>query len=202
MTQWITEIVSSLGYGGIAFLMFFENLFPPIPSELIMPLAGFAAAQGKLDFTLIVIAGVIGTVIGNLAWYYLGRLIDEAYLVDWLDRYGSWIGIRGQDVSKVNNWFERHGTKAVLLGRLIPGIRTLISLPAGINKMHLMPFIIYSTIGTTVWILILTSLGYFLGERYELVDRYLAPVSKIVLLILLAWFLLNWIRRRFFTTSN
>lgn len=187
MDEWITNFINSLGdsswgYLGIGLMMFLENLFPPIPSELIMPLAGFLVFKGKMDFTLAVLSGTIGTVLGALPWYYAGKLISEKRLKGWADRYGKWAGISGQDIDKANHWFNRHGTKAVLFCRLVPGVRTLISLPAGINAMPLIQFLVYSTIGTALWTTFLTALGYLAGQNYPLVDKYLGPVSKFVIL--------------------
>jgi membrane protein DedA with SNARE-associated domain len=205
MSEWmshtVVNIMNTLGYGGIALLMFLENLFPPIPSELIMPLAGFTVAQGNLDFTLAVIAGVVGTMVGALPWYYLGRLVGEDRLRRLANRYGRWLALSGDDIDKANGWFSRHGGLAVLLCRLVPGVRTLISLPAGINAMPLLPFLVYSTIGTTAWIIILTSLGYFLGEHYDRVDQYLGPWSKIILLSLATIFGI-WVFRRLQTQKT
>ena len=192
MQEWITNIMTSLGYLGIGLLMFAENLFPPIPSELIMPLAGFTVAQGKMNFTLAVIAGVIGTILGAFPWYYAGKILGEERLKDLADKYGKWITVSSKDIDKATRWFNRYGNKAVLLGRLVPGVRTLISLPAGLSQMNLAPFILYSTLGTTAWVMLLTFLGFMLGDKYELVDEYLGPVSKIVLVFLLAAFI-AWI---------
>ncbi|BAU13833.1 alkaline phosphatase-like protein [Leptolyngbya sp. NIES-3755] len=201
LTEWIISTMNSLGYLGIGFLMFMENLFPPIPSELIMPLAGFTVAKnpGEMNFQYAVLAGVIGTVLGTLLWYYGGLFIGEKRIRELADRYGKWIGVTGNDIDKVDRWFHRHGTKAVLFGRLVPGIRTLISLPAGISGMRLMPFLVYSTIGTTIWTFALTFAGYQLGKAnldYRLVDEYLAPVSKIVLGALAIAFIVWLIRHR------
>lgn len=184
--------MEQLGYVGIALLMFLENLFPPIPSELIMPLAGFTVAKGDMNFLAAVIAGVVGTILGAFPWYYAGRILDEPRLERLANRYGKWITISSTDIRKANKWFDRHGAKAVFLCRLVPGVRTLISLPAGINNMPLIPFVLYSTLGTTLWVLLLTTAGYKLGENYDLVDEYIGPVSKIVLLSLAIWFVL-WI---------
>jgi len=192
MTEWITQTIEQLGYVGIALLMFLENLFPPIPSELIMPLAGFTVAKGEMNFLVAVIAGVVGTILGAFPWYYAGRILDEPRLERLANRYGKWITVSSTDIRKANKWFDRYGAKAVFLCRLVPGVRTLISLPAGINNMPLLPFALYSTLGTTLWILLLTTAGYKLGENYDLVDEYIGPVSKIALLSLAIWFVL-WI---------
>jgi membrane protein DedA with SNARE-associated domain len=184
MEQWISQMMTSLGYWGIGLLMFLENLFPPIPSELIMPLAGFTVAQGKLDFIPAVLAGIVGTVLGALPWYYLGYLVNIERIEDWVDRYGKWLGISVAELEKSRRWFNRHGRQVVFWGRLVPGIRTLISLPAGIEEMPLGEFLFYSTLGTTVWTLLLTCAGYFLGQNYTLVETWLAPVSKLVIVAL------------------
>ncbi len=189
MQEWILNTMNSLGYLGIGLLMFAENLFPPIPSELIMPLAGFTVAKGGMNFTLAVLAGVVGTILGALPWYYAGKLLGEERLKHLADKYGKWITVSSQDIDKATRWFNRYGNKAVLFGRLVPGIRTLISLPAGLSEMPIVPFLIYSTLGTTAWVMLLTFLGFMLGENYELVDEYLGPVSKIVLLILIVAFI-------------
>ncbi|HEY9739549.1 MAG TPA: DedA family protein [Coleofasciculaceae cyanobacterium] len=187
--------MTSMGYVGIALLMFAENLFPPIPSELIMPLAGFTVAQGKMNLVLAVVAGLVGTMLGALPWYYAGKLLGEERLKSLADKYGKWITLSSRDIDKADNWFDRHGAKAVLFCRLVPGVRTLISLPAGLSEMSLVPFLIYSTIGSALWIFALTYAGYLLGDNYDRVDEYLGPVSKIVLVILLIWFAL-WVGKR------
>jgi membrane protein DedA with SNARE-associated domain len=195
LAEWIPNIMNQLGYWGIGLLMFLENLFPPIPSELIMPLAGFTVFKGQMDFILVIIAGVVGTILGAFPWYYIGKFISEERLEHLADKYGKWISVTSKDIKKANNWFNEHGGKAVFFCRLVPGVRTLISLPAGINNMPLIPFTIYSTLGTTIWVTFLTFLGYKLGDHYELVDQYLGPVSKIVLAIIVISFIL-WVVRK------
>jgi membrane protein DedA with SNARE-associated domain len=181
MAAWVTSLMSSLGYWGIGLLMFLENLFPPIPSELIMPLAGFTVAQGKMNFGIAVVAGTIGTMAGTYAWYYLGRLVNYQRLQSWTDRYGKWIRVTAQDIDRVNDWFNKYGSKAVFFGRMVPGIRTLISLPAGMNQMPFVTFTIYSTLGTAIWTLALTTAGFLLGDNYTSIEQYIAPISKLVL---------------------
>lgn len=201
MLEWITNTINYMGYLGIALLMFVENLFPPIPSELIMPLAGFTAraTPDKLNIIGVFLAGLIGSVLGALVWYYPGKFLDEERLKAWADRYGRWLAISSKDIAKATRWFDRQGNKAVLIGRLVPGIRTLISVPAGITNMHLLPFLFYTTLGSAAWVGLLTYSGYVLGSQYELVDKYLAPVSKIVLgslvLVFVAWILKRQLKR-------
>jgi membrane protein DedA with SNARE-associated domain len=198
MMEWINSLMTSLGYWGIGLLMFAENVFPPIPSELIMPLAGFTVAQGKMNFSLAVLAGTMGTMLGTYAWYYLGRLVNYERLGGWIDRHGKWIGVSVKEIDRVNDWFNVHGRNAVFFGRMVPGIRTLISLPAGMNQMSLITFTVYSTVGTLIWTLALTAAGFLLGENYGSIEKYLAPISKIVgfgLIGLLGYWIFKKIRR-------
>jgi membrane protein DedA with SNARE-associated domain len=181
MMEWINDLMSSLEYWEIGLLMFAENIFPPIPAELIMPLAGFTVAQGKLNLGLVILAGTIGTLLGNYGWYYLGRSISYDRLSAWIDRYGKWIGVSVKDIDRVNDWFNKHGRNAVFFGRIIPGVRTLISLPAGMNQMSLITFTVYSIPGTLIWIIALTMAGFLLGENYGSIGKYIAPISKLVL---------------------
>jgi membrane protein DedA with SNARE-associated domain len=196
LLEWMPKMINQLGYFGIALLMFLENLFPPIPSELIMPLAGFTVSQGNMNFVLVVIAGVVGTVLGAYPWYYIGKFLNEEKLEHLADKYGKWISVSAKDIHKANNWFNRHGGQAVFFCRLVPGVRTLISLPAGINGMPLFPFTLYSGAGTTIWVLFLTTAGYKLGNHYELINEYLGPISKIVLVSLIILFVLWLLRKR------
>jgi membrane protein DedA with SNARE-associated domain len=195
MVEWITSTMEAMGYLGIGLLMFLENLFPPIPSELIMPLAGFTVSQGKMNFQYAVLAGVLGTMIGALPWYYAGKFVGEARLRQLADRYGKWADISSEDIDKANRWFYKHGAKAVFFCRLVPGVRTVISLPAGISNLPIGIFLLYSTVGTTLWVVLLTYAGYALGENYDVVDEYLGPVSKIVLIGLILAFGI-WVARK------
>lgn len=178
MLQWIQNAMS---YPGIAFAMFLENVFPPLPSELIMPLAGYTAAQGKLSLWLVILAGTIGSVIGQLPLYYLGKIVGQERLKAWADRHGQWLALSGEDVDSAKSWFDNHGSKAVLLGRLIPGVRSLISVPAGVAGMNLPKFLLYSAIGTGLWAGILAYLGSLLGEKHEIVNRYIGPATYFIL---------------------
>jgi membrane protein DedA with SNARE-associated domain len=195
MVEWITNTINSLGYVGIGFLMFMENLFPPIPSELIMPLAGFTAAQGEMNVFYAVLAGVIGTVLGALPWYFAGKFLGGDRLKAWADRYGKWLGISSKEMDEATKWFVKHGGRTVLLCRLVPGVRTLISIPAGTCNMPFIPFLVYSTIGTLAWVSLLTGAGYLLGDNYELVEVYIGPLSKLIvgglLVAFIVWIVIN-----------
>jgi membrane protein DedA with SNARE-associated domain len=179
--DWITNLVSEYGYPAIALLMLGENVFPPIPSELIMPLAGFVAAQGKLNAGLVVLAGTLGSVLGALPWYYAGRWLGEERMCAFAARHGRWLTLDDKDLGKAIRWFERHGRIAVLLGRLVPTVRTLISLPAGMARMPLVPFLVYSSIGSLLWTAALAAAGYALEANYRLVGDYLDRASKIII---------------------
>jgi membrane protein DedA with SNARE-associated domain len=160
--------------------MFLENVFPPLPSELIMPLAGFTASQGELTLIGVIIAGTIGSVVGALPLYYLGRFVGEEKLKQWADRYGKWLTVSSKEIERADQWFERHGNKTVFFGRLIPGIRSLVSIPAGISGMNIATFLLYTAVGSSIWTAVLAFLGSLLGEQYEKVDAYLGPVSYVV----------------------
>jgi membrane protein DedA with SNARE-associated domain len=191
MLQQLPQLIGSaveanpfLGYVAIFATMFLENLFPPIPSEMIMPLGGFYVQQGKLALLPVVIAGLGGTVLGALPWYGLGRLINEERLEQWLERHGRWIGISANDLKRSRIWFNRYGTALVFWGRLVPGVRTLISVPAGMELMPFTPFLLWTTGGSLIWVLILTLSGLALGSGYDNVELWLEPVTKAVKVIL------------------
>ena len=170
--------------------MFLENVFPPIPSELIMPLAGFMAASGKLSLPGVVIAGTIGSVLGALPPYYLARRFGAERLERFADRHGRWLTLSRQDLERARRWFDRHGAAAVFFCRLIPGLRSLISLPAGIDRMNLGVFLLWTTLGAALWSGILAGLGYVLGRNFKVVEQWLDPFSWVVLgtiLVLYVW---------------
>jgi membrane protein DedA with SNARE-associated domain/uncharacterized membrane protein YkvA (DUF1232 family) len=179
--DWITRIVAQYGYPGIALLMLGENAFPPLPSELIMPLAGYIAAQGQLSPVLVVLAGTLGSVLGALPWYYAGRWLGAERACRLAARYGRWLTLDDKDMAKAIRWFERHGRIAVLFGRLVPTVRTLISLPAGMARMPLAPFLLYSSIGSLLWAAALTTAGYLLEANYRLVGDYLDRASEVII---------------------
>jgi len=173
----IVEIVSAFGYIGVFLLMLLENIFPPIPSELIMPLAGFVAARGDLNFIGVILVGTAGSVVGALPWYYAGAKLGQERMKRLAKRWGHWLTLSPEDVDKASNWFDRHGKGAVFFGRLIPAVRTLISVPAGIAGMSMTKFLIYSTLGSLIWTALLALAGFVLESQYEKVSQYLDPVS-------------------------
>ena len=189
MFDGIVSLVQSTGYLGVALLMFAENVFPPIPSELIMPLAGFSAARGELSLVLVVLSGTVGSLAGLLVWYYAGRALGLVRLKAWSARHGRWLTLSPGDVDRANDWFVRHGPAAVLLGRLVPAVRTLISVPAGVSGMRLAPFLAWSGVGTLIWSALLAGAGYLLEAQYAQVAAYLNPVSNAVVGLLVAAYL-------------
>ncbi|MGQ7792520.1 DedA family protein [Faunimonas sp. B44] len=189
MASWIESVVESTGVLGIAFLMLLENVFPPIPSELIMPLAGYAAASGDANIVLVILAGSIGSLAGATFWFVVGRKIGEDGLKRFAARHGRWLTLTPKDVGDVDDWFDRHGHKAVLIGRLVPTVRTLISVPAGISEMSWTRFLVYSGIGTLLWTSALALLGYALGDRYETVETWINPVSNVIFAGIALWYL-------------
>tara|TARA_Y100001968_G_scaffold93202_1_gene83777 strand:- start:106 stop:762 length:657 start_codon:yes stop_codon:yes gene_type:complete len=180
-----------IGYGAILLAMFLENLIPPIPSELIMPLGGFYVSQGQLDFIPVVIAGLIGTVIGALPWYGIGRLVNEERLEKWLKKNGRWVGISSHELSRSRQWFNKFGVSLVFWGRLVPGIRTLISVPAGVELMPITPFLVWTTAGSLIWTLFLTITGFYLGDNYANIEKWISPFASIFktifILIVFIW---------------
>ncbi len=181
MEDWIVEIISRLGYVGIGFLMLLENVFPPLPSEFIMPLAGFAASQGRINLVGSIAAGVVGSWLGTLPWYFIGVKWGRTRSLEFLSKYSRWTRITRQDLEKAEHWFLSHGRPSLLFGRLIPGIRTVISLPAGITRVPFFEYTIYTLIGTLFWNSFLGGAGYILGSQYHLVERFVGPISLIIL---------------------
>jgi len=177
--QWI-------GYLAILIAMFLENLIPPIPSELIMPLGGFYVSQGQLEFLPVVLAGLIGTVIGAFPWYGIGRLVNEERLEQWLGKNGRWIGIKPEELLRSRKWFNRYGVSLVFWGRLVPGIRTLISVPAGVELMPFLPFLVWTTAGSLIWTLFLTTTGFYLGDNYGNIEEWISPFSSIFKTIIIS----------------
>ena len=172
----ITKAVEAnplIAYFVIGFSMFIENLIPPIPSEIIMPLGGYFVFQGSLNFYILIFFGLTGTVLGSLPWYYLGKLLNENKISNFLDDKGRFMGLSSKDLKKSRSWFDKYGVSLVFWGRLIPGVRTLISIPAGVELMPLGKFLTWTSLGSLIWVVFLTIAGYVLGENYEKMAVYL-----------------------------
>ena len=188
MSGWVVEAVRTMGYLGIALLMCLENLFPPIPSELIMPLAGVLAADGDLTIGGAIAAGSAGSLVGQSAWYWLGRRLGERRLRALAERHGRWLAVAPHDLDRARDWLVRHGVSALLIGRLVPTIRTLISLPAGMARVPLWTFLVCSASGTTAWTALLVVAGYQLQHRVGRVRDVLGPISAVVVITLIGWY--------------
>lgn len=181
MFDWIVGFVRDAGYPGVALLMFLENVFPPIPSEVIMPLAGFVAARGEMNFALVVLSGTLGSLAGALFWYYVGVWLGNGR-VDWaIGRFGRILTMDLDDLEKARVWFRWKAHWAVFLGRLVPTVRTLISVPAGIAPMPLRSFLLWTTLGTAAWTTLLAAAGYLLEAQYERIQDWIDPASKVVI---------------------
>jgi len=197
----ITKTVETnpyIAYFVISFAMFLENLIPPIPSEIIMPLGGFFVYTGDLNFYILIVSGLIGTVVGALPWYFLGKLLNEKKLSNFIDRKGKFVGISLKDLDKSRLWFEKYGVLLVFWGRLIPGIRTLISVPAGIELMPINKFLIWTSLGSLIWVIFLTSAGYLFGENYEIIGLYIDNfkiILKPIFVILILFFLIRFFKK-------
>jgi len=180
MTEFIISSIQSAGYVGIALLMLLENLFPPIPSELIVPFAGYVAARGDLSLPGVIAAATLGSVIGALPWYALGWYFNEERLKWLAQRYGRWFTITPGEVATASVWFRRYGAAAVFLGRMVPTIRTVISAPAGVVRMGLPLFLLLTTLGSAIWVSLLAGAGLLLEAHYERVGHFIEPVTKII----------------------
>jgi membrane protein DedA with SNARE-associated domain len=189
MFDWITGFLEQGGYLAVAFLMFLENVFPPIPSELVMPLAGFTAAQGETRLIPAILAGTAGSLAGAVVWFYAGRWLGAERLKQIARRHGRWLTMTPGEVDRACAWFGRYGGRAVFLGRMVPAVRTLISVPAGIAGMSLPRLLLYSALGTLVWTAALAVAGYLLESQYDRVAEWMNPVSNAVLVGLVGWYL-------------
>ena len=189
MFDWITNLIDSMGAFGVALLMFLENVFPPIPSELIMPLAGFNAARNTMSLPLVILAGSAGSLAGAYLWYWIGRRIGFERLCHLSQRHGRWLSVSPDEFDRANGWFDRHGGSAVLFGRVIPTVRTFISVPAGVRRMSRGWFLGLSALGTVAWTSVLTLAGYWLEGGYEAVSAWLNPLSTVVVLALVGTYL-------------
>jgi membrane protein DedA with SNARE-associated domain len=179
----IESIILALGYPGIALVMLVENLFPPIPSELVMPFAGFLAAQGRMDLLTVILSGSVGSILGALILYYFGWWADEAIIRTFIRRWGRYIGVSEGELDRALAFFARYGDAVVFFGRLIPIIRSLISIPAGMRHMPLGRFLFFTTIGTVIWNVALTLAGLWLGARWEEVLSFLKVYQNLTLAV-------------------
>jgi len=198
MFDLIVQIIAVTGVLGVAFLMFAENVFPPLPSEVIMPLAGFAAARGDFSLTLLVAAGTLGAVAGAWVWYEVCRRVGLDRLRRWSAVHGRWFTLAPEDIDGAAKVFDRLGGPAVMIGRLIPTVRTFISIPAGVTGMGMGRFLAWTTAGTAAFTFALAYAGYRLEAHYDRVEAWLNPVTAFVLVAAVAAYLYRLVafRRR------
>ena len=172
LARWVTDLIHAFGYLGVAVLTALEHLLPPIPSELILPLAGFLAGQGRFWLPAVILAATLGSVAGALVLYALGYWLGEHRLRQVIQRVGKYLLLKEQDLDHAAHWFNRHGGLAVLLGRFVPLVRSGISVPAGVERMPLWRFVIYTVCGSGGWNTALILSGWGLGEQWERVEPY------------------------------
>lgn len=183
INDWALNIIETLGYPGLGFIMFLENVFPAIPSELVLPLAGWLTLGDNAKFTLlgVTVVGAMGSVAGAFFYYGLGRWFGERRVRYLLQRFGKWFMLSEQDLDVSLAWFSRYGQHVIFFGRMVPLIRSLISIPAGLAKMNIPRFSLYTAMGTALWSFILAFAGRLLGERWAIVSDIIDQYENVVL---------------------
>jgi membrane protein DedA with SNARE-associated domain len=184
IVNWVVQTVGSLGYAGIFIMMFLESSFFPFPSEVVMVPAGYLASKGEMSFTLALLAGIAGSLVGAVFNYILAVKFGRVFLL----KYGKYFFLKEDSLNKLESFFKEHGEISTFTGRLIPGIRQYISLPAGLARMSLFKFSLFTSLGAGIWVLILTTIGYYIGENETLVKEYLktATLGAIASVIVIA----------------
>ncbi len=181
--NWLVNIIDSIGYVGVFIAMFIESFFAPIPSELILPFAGFLSIQGEMNIVIVILVAGLASALGSLPFYLIGYWGNEIVLDRFLKRYGKYFFISNSDIEKGMEIFDKYGNIVVLLGRLIPIIRTVISFPAGLAKMNFLTFIAYTLVGSTAWSAVLALSGYFLGAKWEIVNVWIEQYQNIIIVV-------------------
>lgn len=204
MEHWIIEIMEKFGYFGILLLIAVENIFPPIPSEVILTFGGFMTTKTELTPIGVIVVATVGSLIGAIVLYYVGRLLDVERLEKIIDRYGKLLRVKKEDIRRADAWFDKHGNLAVFLCRMVPLIRSLISIPAGMSGMKLVPFLFYTTLGTLIWNTLLVSLGTMLGDRWEDIVAFMDVYSNVAyaLIAIIAVIVIVIYLRRFRKKTN
>jgi len=195
MEDWIIHLVEWGHYWGVALLMLLETIFPPIPSEVIMTVAGVSAARGNMNLGGTIAAGTAGAMLGNYMWYWLAIKFGEARMQRFIGRYSRWLTLDWAEIVRGQALFRKHGSIIILVARMLPTLRSLISIPAGLFGMSLARFLIFSTIGTAGWSAALAGGGYFLGSQFQDVEKWLGPLSTVVIVAIVGtyiWRLARW----------
>ena len=183
LADWTTQVIDRLGYLGVGLLVALENIFPPIPSEVVLPFAGFVARDGDAHMVGMVVAATVGSLVGALVLYGIAAWIGPVRIEQFLVRYGKWFRLGPADIAKAEAWFDRHSTAAVLLCRCVPLVRSLISIPAGFRRMPLGRFVAYTTVGSAVWNTAMITAGYTLRSRWHQVEPILSWAQYAVLAV-------------------
>lgn len=197
LADWVTDVIRELSYLGVALLVALENLFPPIPSEIVLPFAGFVARDGDATLPGMIAAATVGSVVGAWVLYGVAAWIGPNRMETFLLRYGKWLRLTPADIARAERWFDRRSIVAVLVGRCVPLIRSLVSIPAGFRRMPFVTFTVYTAIGSLIWNSGLIGAGYALRDRWEDVEPVLDVVQYVVIAAIigvLVWFV--WSRRR------
>lgn len=189
MNDWVVRLIEQSGYLGVGFLMFLETVFPPIPSEVIMTVAGVTAAKGELELSLVILSGTAGAMLGNIFWYLAARALGIERLKPIIQKHGRWLTVNWREVQRAQHWMEKHGIAFVLVGRLIPTMRSLVSVPAGLLRMRFRSFVIASSLGTFAWTALLAAAGYRLRSDFQQVDQFVAPVANAILALMVLGYL-------------
>jgi membrane protein DedA with SNARE-associated domain len=198
MGDWVIRLIDQTGYVGIFFLMLAETVFPPIPSEVIMPVAGMRAAQGPMSLAGVILSGTAGAMFGNFFWYLLARVIGLGRFRPFIEKHGRWLTLDWPDVEKAERLFGRFGGLIVLFGRLLPTVRSIVSIPAGLLRMRLKSFLFWSTVGTAGWSSALAIAGYWLGTQFNDIEKVVGPLSSAIIALIViayAWRQLTWRKR-------
>jgi membrane protein DedA with SNARE-associated domain len=191
LSDWVTDVIGRLGYLGVALLVALENLFPPIPSEIVLPFAGFVVSDGEATFLGMVLAATIGSVVGALVLYGIAAAIGPERLRRLVVRYGKWLRVTTVDLDRAERWFDRRAVVAVLVGRCVPLVRSLVSIPAGFVRMPLGTFLLYTIVGSVIWNTTLIGAGYLLREQWDRVEPVMDWFQYVVLAgiaFAIAWF--------------
>ncbi|MGH9118715.1 MAG: DedA family protein [Acidimicrobiales bacterium] len=191
LSNWVTDVIDRLGYVGVALLVALENLFPPIPSEIVLPFAGFVASDGDASLIGMIVAATIGSILGALVLYGIAAAIGPERLRHLVISYGRWFRLTPDDLDRAERWFDRRAVVAVLVGRCVPLIRSLVSIPAGFRRMPLTTFVLYTTIGSLIWNSTLVGAGYLLREQWDDVEPIMGWFQYVVLAAIaaaVAWF--------------
>lgn len=181
LATWVQDVIESLGYLGVALLVIAENVFPPIPSEIVLPFAGFVARRGDGSVVVMVVAATIGSVVGALVLYAIAAAIGPERIHVFVVRFGKWFGVKESDMVRAEEWFDRRSNVAVLVGRCVPLIRSLVSIPAGFRRMPFGRFIVLTAVGSAVWNVALIGAGAALGDQWDRVGDYVGILQWIVI---------------------